>query len=319
MLTIGETIYNCDLNDVLEELAVQLQTNNIPLLQKRKVLQTHIQVQCPYHSNGQEKRPSAGIRKSDGIFHCFACNTVHTLPEVISFCFGKEDDILGKFGNRWLQKNFQHLETEDREDISLDFSRGPKHKKEIQYVSEQELETYRWVHKYMYARGLTDEIIDLFDIGFDSHTKSITFPVRDISGGTLFIARRSVKGKRYNYPEGVEKPLYGLYELSTLEQSPQEVIVCEGMFDALTCWVYGKPAVALNGLGDELQFKQLRELSCRELILATDMDKAGTKARERIKDKVSNKIITQYVWDVTLYKDINEMPKNDFLKLSKKF
>lgn len=319
MLTIGETIYNCDLNDVLEELALQLQTNNIPLLQKRKALQTHIQVQCPYHSNGQEKRPSAGIRKSDGIFHCFACNTVHTLPEVISFCFGREDDILGKFGNRWLQKNFQHLETEDREDISLDFSRAPKPKKEIQYVSEQELEKYRWVHKYMYARGLTDEIIDLFDIGFDNHTKSITFPVRDHSGGTLFIARRSIKGKRYNYPEGVQKPVYGLYELSTLEQSPQEIIVCEGMFDALTCWVYGRPAVALNGLGNDLQFKQLRELSCRELILATDMDTAGMKARERIKSKVSNKIVTEYIWDSTLYKDINEMPKNDFLKLSKKF
>ena len=91
------------------------------------------------------------------------------------------------------------------------------------------------------------------------------------------------------------------------------------MFDALTLWTIGKYAVALNGLGNDLQFKQLRELPCRELILATDMDTAGTKARERIKDEVSNKIITQYVWDVTLYKDINEMPKDEFLKLSKKF
>ncbi len=83
--------------------------------------------------------------------------------------------------------------------------------------------------------------------------------------------------------------------------------------------MYGRPAVALNGLGNDLQFKQLRELSCRELILATDMDTAGMRARERIKSRIPNKIVTEYIWDVTLYKDINEMPKNDFLKLSKKF
>lgn len=315
-MKIGDTYYNCDLDEVLDELARQLQINNIQLLQKRKPLQTHIQVQCPYHGGGQEKKPSAGIRKADGLFHCFACNEVHSLPEVISFCFGKYDDVFGKFGNKWLQKNFQRFEVEKREPLKLDLSRT-KVKKKIEYISEEELDKYRYTHPYMYERGLTDEIIELFDVGYDKNTRDITFPVRDINGNTLFIARRSVRYKRYQYPDGVEKPLYGLYELQGL--NVKELIICEGMFDALTCWVYGKHAVALNGVGNELQFKQLKRLDCRKLILATDMDDAGLRARKRIKEAVTNKIIMEYRWDINMAKDINAMTREQFLALEETF
>ena len=65
----------------------------------------------------------------------------------------------------------------------------------------------------MYERGLTDEVIEEFDIGYDKDTRCITFPVRDKSGGTLFVARRSVDTKYFNYPKEAEKPLYGLFEL----------------------------------------------------------------------------------------------------------
>ena len=324
-MKIGENYFTCTMNEVLDELSSQLESNGIQLLQKRNNLQTHIMVQCPYHSGGQEKKPSAGFRKEDGKFHCFACNEIHSLPEVISFCFGKYDDVLGKFGMKWLQKNFQHLEVEQREDLKLDLSRD-KAKKETKYVSEEELDRYRYTHKYLYERGMTDEIIEIFDLGYDEVSGSITFPVRNVAGTTLFVARRRVKYKRYEYPKGVKKPLYGLYELYNTDfisgsRNPNkyDIIVCEGMFDALTCWIYGKPAVALNGTGNELQFKQLRELPCRKLILATDMDKAGLDARARIKENVTNKIITEYIWDRRIAKDINAMKKDYFLQLEEIF
>lgn len=318
-MRVGDTYFNCELSDILEELANQLQINDIPLLQRRRNLQTHIQVQCPYHGGGQEKRPSAGIRKSDGVLHCFACGAVHSLPEVISFCFGKDDDILGKFGYKWLLKNFSHLETESRDDIPLDMSRDKKHKRR-EIVSEDVLDKYRYYHPYMYERGLDTEVIEIFDIGYDKSRDCITFPVRDIHGNTLFVATRAVKTKQYYYPKGVEKPLYGIFELyQQLTEFPKEVIICEGMFDALKCWVFGKYAVALNGLGNDLQLRQLRELPCRELILATDMDKYGLKARKRIRAEVNNKIITEYRWNVKDFKDIGAMSKEYFLALQKKF
>ena len=77
------------------------------------------------------------------------------------------------------------------------------------------------------------------------------------------------------------------------------------MIDCILLWQAGYYAVALNGLGNELQFKQLRELSTRKLILATDNDKAGQNARERIRKNITNKLITEIMFP-TNRKDIGE-------------
>lgn len=335
-MKINDIQFNVELEDILIELISQLRANKIDLIQKVKNGPTHIQICCPYHANGQERRPSAGIRKSDGVFHCFACGEVHSLQEVISHCFGHTDDVIGKFGWQWLLKNFATVETEERKDVYLDFARpnrirsnnisnGSSSRKcddgSIQIVSEEELARYRYTHPYMYKRGLTDEVIELFDIGYDSTTKSITFPIKDIYGRCLFIARRSVVSKFFNYPEGVEKPLYGLYELYQLEKFPDEIYICESMLDALTIWCYNKYAVALNGLGNELSIAQIKKLPCRKVILATDKDDAGKKARIRLRKELNNKIVTEL--DYRTYpdhaKDMNDMTREEFYALGEVF
>ena len=356
-MKINDVLFNVELEDILIELKSQLSANGIELFQKQINGPTHIQVCCPYHADGHERRPSAGLRKSDGIFHCFACGEVHSLQEVISHCFGYTDDIVGRFGWRWLLKNFATIEVEERKDVELDFyrsgttfdtSHGRAGRKElskdnnvdvelpIQYVSEEELNKYRYIHPYMYKRGLTDAVINLFDIGYDFNTKCLTFPVRDIQGNCLFIARRSVISKYFNYPNGVEKPLYGLHELykdwreinAIYKEADKDwfdnvadyddVIVTESMLDALSFWTIGKHAVALNGLGNELQFKQLRELPCREIILATDMDEKGLEARERIKKNLHSKIVMQYRFPKGR-KDANECTKEELMNLKEVF
>ncbi len=258
-----------------------------------------------------------------GIFHCLACGETHSLPEMISHCFGHDDMLGNKFGWNWLLKNFLTVAIEERQDIPLDFGNDTSYnvKQDVQYVSEEELDSYRYTHPYMYRRGLTDEVIELFDIGYDANSKCITFPVRDEHGNTLFIARRSVVTKFFNYPKDVSKPLYGLYELAyvfDIGNYPNEVIVCESMLDALSFWTVDKPAVALNGLGNDLQFKQLRDLPVRELILCTDMDDAGMKARERIRKNVKNKLIREYILP-NGRKDANECTKEELLKLEPVF
>ena len=333
-MIINNVQFNVELGDILIELKSELNANGIDLLRKSRETPTHIQVCCPYHNNGQERRPSAGIRKEDGLFHCFACNEVHSLPEVISYCFGYTDDIIGKFGWQWLLKNFATVQVEERKDVSLDFSRhstnssfcvsdrmhsGIRSNATVSTVAEEELDKYRYIHPYMYKRGLTDEVIEIFDIGYDATNQTITFPIKDINGNVLFIARRSVKTKYFHYPTGVEKPLYGLYELYQLFMDfPTEVIVTESMLDALSFWTIGKYAVALNGLGNELQFKQLRDLPCRKLILATDNDEAGKRARKRIRQNVWNKIITEYIFPANR-KDANECTKEELRNLEEVF
>lgn len=321
-MQINNVIFNVELADILGELSSQLALNNIPLLRKApKQSADSFQIQCPYHGDGQERRPSAGIRMRDGMFHCFTCNEIHSLPEVVSHCFGHED--LGIFGWQWLLKNFLTVEVEERKDIELDLSREKKKVKEtMQYVSEEELDSYRYYHPYWKKRKITaDWLIELFDLGYDKKTQCITFPVRNIEGKCLFVARRSVRTKYFNYPAGVEKPLYGLYELSRLEKFPDEVYICESMLDALTIWCYNKYAVALNGLGNELSIAQIRKLPCRKVILATDKDEAGKEARIRLRKELNNKIVTEL--DYRTYpdhaKDMNDMTKKEFYALGEVF
>lgn len=318
-MIINNVIFNVDLPEIITELQSQLALNKIPLLQKRKDSGENIMCSCPYHKGGQEKRPSAGFKVSDGTFHCLACGETHSLQEVISHCFGYDDDMIGAFGWNWLLKNFLTVSVEERKDIELNFSRSVSGDAIQSFIPESELESYRYYHPYMWKRKLTEDVVEIFDIGYDKNTQCITFPIRDISGNTLFIARRSVKTKFFNYPSNAEKPVYGIYELSRLDSFPKEVIICESMIDAITCWVYGKYAVALNGLGTDLQFRQLNAMPCRKFILATDMDSAGKSARKRLKRMLRNKLVTEYIWDVNKAKDINDMDLEMFQNLEEVF
>ena len=323
-MTINDIEFTASLWDILTELQSQLRVNGLDVLGEMKQSGHNVQVCCPYHI---ERRPSAGLDMRTGIFHCFACSEVRSLEEFIAQCFGHGDDM--KFGWNWLLKNFLTISVEERKDIPLDLERNALYNVSTNenYISEEELDSYRYTHPYMYKRGLTDEVIELFDIGYDKHSDCITFPVRDVNGNTLFIARRSVKTKYFNYPKDAVKPLYGLYELWVSQReceihclpynySPfsKGIVITESMLDALSFWTVGIPAVALNGLGNELQFKQLRELPGRELILCTDMDEKGLQARERIRKKVTNKLITEYILPEGR-KDANECTKEELIKL----
>lgn len=317
-MTINNIQFETNLMTILEELRSQLSANGIQLLHSMRDTPDNIQVCCPYHKGGQERRPSAGIKKSDGTFHCLACGETHTLQEMISHCFGRGDDIIGAFGWEWLLKNFLTVSIEERKPLTLDLSRDVPTKKSSLYISDDELDEYRVYHPYMWKRKMTPEVVEIFDVGYDEKTKSITFPVRDVNGNCLFVARRSVVTKFFNYPAGAEKPIYGLYELHKFGKSPKEVIICESMIDAIYFWTVGKYAVALNGLGNELQFSQLRNMQCRKFILCTDSDEAGMKARARIKRNVRNKLITQYVLPEGR-KDANECTPEELLNLKEIF
>lgn len=313
-MIINNTTFNCDLSQILDKLDAQLALTGTPRFEKRKEDSKDIMVCCPYHN---EKRPSAGMRKSDGKFHCFACGEVHELPEVISYCLGYKDTF-GTYGWSWLLRNFATVSIEEREDIPLDFNRNviKEDPGNVTYVSEEELDQYRYYHAYWSERGITDnKIIELFDLGYDKKTDCITMPVKNSDGHTLFVARRSVKTKFFNYPKDAEKPLYGLYEynyahnqiqivcagrgngktfrLKKMLESLTQVFICESMIDALLLWQAGFYAFALNGTGSSSQIEELKKLPIRKYILCTDNDKAGEKARRVLREALSNKLITE--------------------------
>lgn len=332
-----------DVNEVARKLKELgwLRTND-------KITGNYLICYCPFHSNGEEKKPSAGMLLSDemrdgqlysqGWFHCFGCSTSLSLLDFINKLLDLHH--IEMTATQWLKENiisYQRTVTVGEQQLVDDslidaFERKRKKQKESlerlfkkeeqTFISEEELQSYRFTCPYMYERKMTDELIEKFDVGVDMNfvppgsktgkkVPCITFPVRDEYGRTMYIIRRSIKGKHYFIPSGINKGLYGLYELP---ENCRNVILCESCINAITSTKYGKPAIALFGTGSSSQFTQMKRLRIMAVTLAFDGDKAGQTAVEKWKRALRGKCV---VWTMHLPegKDINDLSYEEFQEL----
>lgn len=311
MIKLQDTIIQASTEDVINTLRFDLAQKGLNRFAVVRPNGENLQSNCPFHKGGQERKPSFGINGEKDKCHCFACGWSGSIEEMISEIFGYMDD--GKFGKRWLIKRFNTVEIETRPNIMEGFNDRPSdiynHNRDCgRYIRELELDKYRYIHPYMYQRGLTDEIIERFDIGYDRERKEITFPVRDIEGRCVFVAGRSVERKFFRLPKGLDKPIYCADKFRT--GTYRTAYITESFLNCLTCWKYGKPAMATIGTGNQRQYEILNKLPVREYILAFDPDEAGKKATERFRKNVHGKIIKELVY--TDNRDINDL-QEEFL------
>ena len=313
------------------------------LIRLNRPIGDYYSIYCPIHNNGQERKPSCGVLLHDqykdgrktpaGFTHCFTCSWAKSLPDTITEILKRKN--IGKSGLDWLKENIPGFDEENvdfeyllptelsstlQSTYALNYINSQIISESKSYVSEQELATYRMTVPYMYQRGLTDEIIEKYDIGYDSKfipegrkkpLPCITFPVKDENGNTLFLCRRSIEGKFFHYPKGVEKSVYGIYELP---KNTKSVLVCESCFNALTAIKYGYPAVALLGTGTSYEIDQLKRLGVPEFVLCLDGDDAGMRGAAKLKKALRSAAI---VWTIQMPsdKDVNDCTKEEFDKL----
>lgn len=316
MIKLQDTIIQSDVRSILDLLKFDLAQHGLDRFHMFRNNGDNIQTNCPFHKGGQERKPSFGVNGEIDKCHCFSCGWSGTIEEMISELYGYQDE--GKFGKRWLIKRFNTVEIETRPNIMEGFngrsnfntnciSNIPTNNTTA-FISEEELDKYRYIHPYMYERGLTDEIIERFDIGYDDERDEITFPVRDIEGRCVFVAGRSVERKFFRLPKGIDKPIYcsDKFRVGTYRTA----YITESFLNCLTCWKYNKPAMAMIGTGNQKQYEILNKLPVREYILAFDPDEAGRKATERFRKNVHGKIIKELVY--TDNRDINDL-QEEFL------
>lgn len=307
-----------DVYHIMLTLQRELRLNGSPLLATIKPPRdgVDLMVTCPYHKHGMESRPSCGITTIAkpnvpvGTLYCFSCKTTASLPEVVSHCFGKHDG--GVFGRNWIMEHFVSIEENSRGGFFTVPTREIT-KQEHEYVSEEELESYRFVHPYLYKRGMTDELIEMFDLGYDRQKRMVTFPIKDTNGKVLFVAKRSVDTKFFALPKDLEKPLCYLYEAKKYFPDSKELYICESLFNALTMVKQNFPAIALLGTGTKEQVEALKSLDYRKYILCLDNDMAGRAGMDKLyKSLYKYKLINYLIAPVG--KDIN-----DFVNEGKNF
>lgn len=298
------------------------------------------QMYCPFHNSGQERKPSFGVLLHEqmrngqytdaGFAHCFTCGYAKPMPSFIK-------DVCSLHSLNY--EAYEELKSVTDSDFSLTTdslipegtmsnlintfaveSLKLRVRGKQEFISEEELAGYRFTVPYMYQRRLTDAVIEKYDVGYDAKhlppgrkkaLPCVTFPVRDIQGRTLFICRRSIEGKYFNLPTNVEKSLYGIYELPP---DTKEVIICESIFNALTCVVYGYPAVALLGTGTSHEIDQLKRLGVSSYVICLDNDDAGRRGTEKLKKALTN---FGLVWTMTVPegKDVNDLDYSEFIEV----
>lgn len=307
MITVNDSlILNTDIETVLEVLKQDLYNKGLSYFSKIKSVNNYVMTNCPNHKDGQERNPSCGVYKDTGFFHCFTCGYVASLPSTISKLFGESGEA---YGIQYLKDKFQTYNSQNRT-VILPVERH----KSIQqiYITDSELSNYRYYHPYMWQRKLTPEIVQFFEVGYDIATNCLTFPVRDMYGNCVFVARRSVSTKFFNYPTNVSKPVYALDKI--LKYNIKEVWVCESFINCINCWQYNKPAVALMGTGSKEQYNILKASGIRKYTLAFDGDSAGRNGAEKFIKEMGNYALIDIV-NIPAGKDINDLTEREFLNL----
>lgn len=320
MIIIWDKPILASVRDIIQQLRAEIRSQGIDLLRDVKPTNRNIMVTCPFHREGKERHPSCGISTVEtregnrvhpaGTVHCFTCGYTSDLPEFISNILGHNDR--GLSGYKWITSRFASVSVEHRKPLKLDMSREKK-KEAVNYVSEEELDKYRYFHPYMYERKLTDKVIEYFDVGYDSETDSLTFPVHDLNGRVLFIQRRSVRKKSFLNESIAEKGkvVYGLYHVYKNLSWIKEVFITESILDALTWWTKRKAAVALLGAMPTIhQLRLLERCPVRKYIVALDnplIDEAGRKGATKVADYLGRTKLINYLKYPEGVKDSNEM------------
>lgn len=252
--------------------------------------------QCPFHGFGNEQHPSFGICHNRanphyGKYHCFACDARGTIVSLVNHLSNR--DANDRYGIDFIHSVSDVSFIDRAGNVSLSKREPVK----PEQVTEVELLSYRSTAvPYLTEQRKIKPIIQrVFDTGYDPVTNAVTFPVKRVDGSVAFVVRRSIDKKWYNYPLGVDKPVYGVYEFQKIvprtSMFGKRVVLVESIINALTFWGYGIPAWALLGTGSQTQIDFLNSTDIREYLLCLDGDKAGQKGTNKLKKELKARTI----------------------------
>lgn len=161
-------------------------------------------------------------------------------------------------------------------------------------------EYYAQCHKrvtetnYFLDRGLTPEIIEKFNLGYDPQYKAkpTSIPVK----AAVIPVTASLYKARYLNPRNDQKYNcngQGLYNIKALDQSFKPVFIVEGEIDCLSFLSYGAESLALGSTSNQRKFIDLitervsdKNRILPAIFLALDNDKTGEEAETKLESEL---------------------------------
>ncbi len=177
---------------------------------------------------------------------------------------------------------------------------------------------------YLNQRGLTDESIEKYQIGYDDGVRfgfigndgalgdyfqdRYIFPITDAAGQVVNMVGRAVDNTQpvyKNLPAQAVQDANALFNEGLIGPS-ESVFLCEGIIDAITLTQAGYPAVAILGPGS-FRPEWAEKFKGKHLFICFDNDEIGRKGRDAVAQATSAAAAEVYLLNLPEgVKDVND-------------
>ena len=273
---------------------------------------------CPLPGHGGKKQsPSFSVNIKKGIFQCFGCGAKGNVIDLVCFLEGWDKNDAGQFRKAAMLLHERYLvgtppvqssspnKIEKTEKHQVEDTR-PRVTNEPLNFTLKNLDSN---HYYLHDRGLDDEVIEHFGLGYCSKgmmNGRIAIPLHDRAGKLVGYAGRFVDEKkinednpRYKFPGEREKDgtVYEfkkslfVYNGFRIQEPLADLLVVEGFFGLFALWQQGYKNVVVL-MGSACSAEQSRLLidlvqADGRLWIFTDGDNAGNRCAQEIFMQVS--------------------------------
>ena len=243
---------------------------------------------CPFHSNRHTS--SFSVSREKGAFICFnpSCGEAGTLQELVKRVLNKNEFEAMRFiSSKEAEslENFDEMLSEAMEDkpVFKEFS------EDILKKLYTDLITTTAGKEYFKSRGINQQSIIDFSLGYSSNMNMVTVPVHSPDGMAIGIVGRSIEGKSCKNSTNLPKSKT-LFNIHRAKKIGDHVIVVESSFDAIRVHQAGFPNVVAT-LGGFLSKEQhtLLNRHFNKITVMTDADQAGRDLGKSIGSKLKFK------------------------------
>ena len=212
-----------------------------------------------------------------------------------------------------LLEKYQHIKDPNKLHLNIKLN-SPVKPKTVYY----NLDGYTKDYSYLLGRGISVETQKAYDIRYDTKSKSVVIPIKNIRGNIVALKFRSILFKNFWYKGGSKGYLFGAYNLKNKVNSL--LYVFESEIDCLTCVDVGYPAVATMGSSiSQEQIKIIKQLKVKQIVVAGDNDLAGEKLNNQLTKALQSFVKINRLSYPFGVKDINEVKKVDRGKVLKNY
>jgi len=274
------------IKDYLREKGISFREANRELITK-----------CLFASCDNDSRPNEGhlyFNAENGVYHCKKCDARGNLV-TLSKHFG--DDIkTTNYETEYVSKNSRKSRVLDPEMIK-------------EYHDNLPL----GIRSYLNERGIKDEIIDSYQIGYGEFYGKfwIVFPIKNIEGNYAFLKLKRLPGDTNNPDKGkvyLTGSSHQIYYWDDIKKAKEYLFIVEGEPDKLLLNSLGICAVTSTGGAETFKKQWVEEIlknpAIKKIYVCFDNDDSGRKGADKVINLVENGGSAVELYRITLPQEV---------------